>query len=100
LNSNGSISSDTIASEGISQSFGGNKTFLYSFTVSNYSGSGGIILLLGGWCTPGDPGMWSNGYYEFQGTPYEGSGAELFIWALGTFVGSIDNISIKEITSI
>jgi len=96
LSSNGTITDETLASVSVNYSFGGNKKFLYGFTVSGYV-QGAVLLLLGGWSTPGDSVMGSNGHHEFEGYPNSGSGSALYIWSSGTFIGSIDNISIKEV---
>jgi len=63
-------------------------------TISNYT-SGNLTVILGG---GGSQDIFSaNGTYTFNGT--KGSDNTLYIKADSSFVGSVDNVSVKEYTS-
>jgi len=71
-----------------------NKTYKITFEISNYQG-GALSILFGGSSTPTIGILNSDGSYSFI---QENFGANSFFYFKGNlFIGSIDNISVKEI---
>lgn len=91
-NCDGSQTGNTLLYQNVGHS--ANKTYLLTFTISNYS-SGQIDFAL-----DSPFGGTTSGNGDYQVTLQPTSGGNFIIRANSTFIGSIDNVSVKEATNI
>jgi len=81
----------------LGQDYESGKTYKVSFEITNIS-SGSIEIEIGG-DTNGTPLVNTNGTHQFLLTPTVSVPTRTTVRGVGAFIGSIDNVSVKEILS-